>query len=158
MHLTLRLPYIAGQNRLGRNLNGRTTTGMNARVLKLIAMSVIAAGIVMLAPRGGPISSAALAASCNSLAKEFKRNGKPRFLRVVNRNRSLANYYNSTLRRLMSDDAPTRAEMKKAYRVTAKSCSSGKCRADAKSIYNASLKLHAYNRRWARSGCSGTLS
>lgn len=158
MYLTLRLSYIAGQNRLGRNFNGGTITGMNARVLKLFAMIVIAAGMVMFAPHGGPFSSTASAASCNSLAKEFKRKGKPRFLRVVNRNRSLANYYNSTLRRLQSDDAPTRAEMRKAYRVTAKSCSSGKCRTDAKSIYNAALKLHTYNRRWARSGCSGTLS
>lgn len=79
-------------------------------------------------------------------------------MRVVNRNRSLANYYNSTLRRLKDKDAPTTSEMRKAYRVTSKSCSSRKCRSDAKAIYNASLKLHAYNRRWARAGCSGTLS
>ena len=151
-------PYIIRQNRLGRNLNGRTIIGMNSTVLKLFAMTVIAAGVVLFAPQDGPFSTTAVAASCNSLAKEFKRKGKPRFLRVVNRNRSLANYYNSTLRRLQSDDAPTRAEMKKAYRVTSKGCSSGKCRSDAKRIYNASLKLHAYNRRWARSGCSGTLS
>ncbi len=131
---------------------------MDSKIVKLMAMTIIASAMVVFAPQGGPFSSAALAASCNSLAKEFKRKGKPRFLRVVNRNRSLANYYNSTLRRLKSDDAPTRAEMRKAYRVTAKSCSSGKCRSDAKRIYNAALKLHSYNRRWARSGCSGTLS
>ncbi len=121
-------------------------------------MTVIASATVMFAPQGGPLSATAQAASCSSLASEFKRKGKPRFLRVVNRNRSIANYYNSTLRRLKSDDAPTRAEMRKAYRVTAKSCSSSKCRSDAKRIYNAALKLHAYNRRWVRSGCSGTLS
>jgi hypothetical protein len=131
---------------------------MNARVLRLVAMTVIAAAMSLFAPQGAPFSSTAHAASCNTLANEFKRKGKPRFMRVVNRNRSLANYYNSTLRRLKSDDAPTRDEMRKAYRVTSKSCSSQKCRTDAKSIYNAALKLHSYNRRWARSGCSGTLS
>ena len=121
-------------------------------------MAVIASATVMFAPQGSPFSSTAQAASCSALASEFKRKGKPRFMRVVNRNRSLANYYNSTLRRLKSDDAPTRAEMLKAYRVTRNSCSSGKCRSDAKSLYNAALKIHAYNRRWARAGCRGTLS
>jgi hypothetical protein len=149
---------LTEQNRLGRYFNGGTVEGMNSSVLKLIAMSVTASAMLVFAPHGGPFSSTALAASCNSLAKDFKRRGNPRFLRVVNRNRSIANYFNSTLRRLQSDDVPTTAEMRKAYRVTAKSCSSGKCRADAKSIYNAALKLHAYNRRWARSGCSGTLN
>lgn len=150
--------YISTAESFGAQFERQDGNSMNARILKLVAMTVIAMAMVVFAPHGSPISSTALAASCNSLAKEFKRKGKPRFLRVVNRNRSLANYYNSTLRRLKSDDAPTRAEMKKAYRVTAKSCSSGKCRTDAKSIYNAALKLHTYNRRWARSGCSGTLS
>ncbi len=131
---------------------------MYSVMFRLTAMAIIASATVMFVPQGSPISSTALAASCRSLASEFKRRGKPRFLRVVNRNRSIANYYNSTLRRLKSDDAPTRAEMRKAYRVTRKSCSSRKCRSDARSIYNAALKIHANNRRWVRSGCSGTLS
>jgi len=131
---------------------------MNSRFLRLIAATMIASAVLFFGPQGGKFTSTAFAASCNSLASEFKRVGKPRFLRVVNRNRSIANSFNSTLRRLQSKSAPTTAEMRKAYRRTAKSCSSRKCRSDAKSIYNAALKLHSYNRRWSRSGCSGTLS
>jgi len=131
---------------------------MTSWTLKLSATVVVAFAVYLFAPSSNHFSSQVQAASCNSLAKEFKRKGRPRFMRVVNRNRSIANYYNSTLRRLKAKSAPTTTEMRKAYRVTARGCSSRKCRSDAKRIYNAALKLHAYNRRWARSGCRGTLS
>ncbi len=115
------------------------------------------AGVLLFSP-GTPVGVGhAYAGKCDTLASEFKRRGKPSFLRVVNKNRSLANYFNSTLKRLRAGSTPTTAEIRKAYNRTQKSCSTGKCRSDAKAIYNASLKLHAYNRRWARSGCSGTL-
>lgn len=131
---------------------------MTSWTFKMSATVVLAFVLYLLPPVGIPFSTKAQAASCNSLAKEFKRKGKPRFMRVVNQNRSIANYYYATLRRLKANSAPTTTEMRKAYRVTAKSCSSRKCRSDARRIHNAALKIHAYNRRWARSGCRGTLS
>lgn len=127
-------------------------------MFKLGAALMLGFALYLLTPASSQYSSQALAASCKSLAKDFKRRGRPRFMRVVNRNRSVANYYNSTLKRLKARSTPTRAEMRKAYRATARSCSSRKCRSDARRIYNAALKLHSYNRRWVRSGCRGTLS
>jgi len=134
-----------------------TVSKHNRAFFRGAVLSFLLGMLVVSTPVGGSISSG-YAASCVSLASDFKRRGKPQFLRVVNKNRGLANYYNSTLKRLRSGNVPTTREMRQAYKRTLGSCSSGKCRTDAKRIYNAALKLHAYNRRWARSGCPGTLS
>jgi len=142
----------------GGQFQRQSRAGMTSRTFKLGATVMLAFALYMLEPVGSLFSSKAQAASCSSLAKEFKRNGRPRFMRVVKQNRSIANYYYATLRRLKANEAPTTAEMRKAYRVTARSCSSGKCRSDARRIHNAALKIHAYNRQWSRSGCRGTLS
>jgi hypothetical protein len=107
---------------------------MKSNLLKFAIASVFALGVTLVKP--GPVYqiATAYAASCDSLVSNFKRRGKLQFLRVVNRNRRLANYYNSTLKRVRSGSVPATKEMRTAYNRTLASCTNAKCKSDASDI------------------------
>ena len=129
---------------------------------RAVFAGILAGMLIVVQPLASSSSQAFAGAACDRIEREFKRSARPRFLRVVNRNRSLANWYNATLRRLKAGKNPTRGEIKKTYRMLVARCASSnspaRCRSFARSMHNAAQQLYNYNRRWLNAGCRGTLS
>ena len=122
---------------------------------------LILAGSVVLLATGvvGQLPLPAMAqAQCSALKAEYQSSYRPKFLRVVKRDRDVAAYFRNELRRARSGESPTRAEIRKAYTKTRGACRNNACKAAARDVYAATLQLYTFNRRWKKAGCPGVLS
>lgn len=126
----------------------------------MIRKLILAAGVFFLVSGViGQVPPQAMAQSqCSALRAEYQKSYRPRFLRVVRRDRDVAAYFRNELRRARAGDSPTRAEIRKAYTKTRGACRNASCRSAAKGVYAATLQLYTFNRRWKKAGCPGVLS
>lgn len=123
-----------------------------------LIIAVTAAGLALLMVAGSPATEVRANARCTALKQEFTSSARPRFLRIVKRNRDVAAYFRNELRRGQAGETPTRAEIRKAYTKTHGVCRNASCKTAAQAVYSATLQLYTFNRRWKNAGCPGYLS
>jgi hypothetical protein len=125
-------------------------------IRKLILAAIVS--ILVTGVAGQLLPQAMAQAQCSALKAEYQSSYRPKFLRVVKRDRDVAAYFRNELRRASSGDSPTRAEIRKAYTKTRGACRNNSCQSAAKDVYAATLQLYTFNRRWKKAGCPGVLS